>query len=224
MEVGGQRHAPARFTPGKETRYPLFRRLGGPQERSGRVRKYSSPPGFNPRTAQPVASRYTDWAIPAHTNAQIIRKICHKLSLHVSCSACFGECSPFSGRSRHKQIYRSICLKCGSRWRSRLRHCAGNQKGVHSIAGCVTGMFRWHNPSGRTVALESIQSLTERVPGIFNGVKGGRCLGLTTLPPSCVECSEIWEPQLPGNCWNCSKPVQGLLYSFYKVKASSIVL
>jgi hypothetical protein len=32
-----------RFTPGKETRYPLCRRLGGSQGRSGRVRKISPP-------------------------------------------------------------------------------------------------------------------------------------------------------------------------------------
>ena len=38
--VGGQRHAPAALPPG-ETRYPLYRRLGGPQGRSGRVRKIS---------------------------------------------------------------------------------------------------------------------------------------------------------------------------------------
>ena len=63
MGVGGQRHAPAALPAGK-TRYPLYRRLGGPQGRSGRVRKISPPPGFDPRTAQPVASRYTDWAIP----------------------------------------------------------------------------------------------------------------------------------------------------------------
>jgi hypothetical protein len=56
-----------RFTPGKETRYPLYRRLGGPQGRSGRVRKISPPPGLDPQTAQPVASLYTDCAIPAHT-------------------------------------------------------------------------------------------------------------------------------------------------------------
>ena len=49
------------------TRYLLYRRLGGPQGRSGQVRKISPPPpGFNPRTVQPVASRYTDWAIAAH--------------------------------------------------------------------------------------------------------------------------------------------------------------
>jgi hypothetical protein len=51
---------PGRFTPEKETRYPLYRRLGGPQGRSGRVRKISTPLGFDPRTVQPVASRYTD--------------------------------------------------------------------------------------------------------------------------------------------------------------------
>jgi hypothetical protein len=32
----------------------------GPQGRSGQVRKISPPPGFDPRTVQPVASRYTD--------------------------------------------------------------------------------------------------------------------------------------------------------------------
>jgi hypothetical protein len=59
--VGGQHHAPAALPPVK-TRYPLYRRLSGPQGRSGRVRKISPPPGFDPRTVQPVVSYYTDWA------------------------------------------------------------------------------------------------------------------------------------------------------------------
>jgi hypothetical protein len=42
--------------------YPLYRRLGGPQGRSRQVRKISPPPGFDPRTFQSVASRYTDYA------------------------------------------------------------------------------------------------------------------------------------------------------------------
>ena len=63
--MDGQRHAPAALPPGK-TRYPLYRRLGGPHGRSGRVGKISGLPEFDPRTVQPVASRYTDWAIPAH--------------------------------------------------------------------------------------------------------------------------------------------------------------
>jgi len=32
----------------------------------------------------------------------------------------------------------------------------------------------------------------------FLGGKGGRCVGLTTLPPSYADCLEIWEPQPPG--------------------------
>ena len=36
--------------------------------RSGRVRKISAPPGFHPRTVQPVASRYTDWVIEVKDN------------------------------------------------------------------------------------------------------------------------------------------------------------
>ena len=66
MGVGGHRHVPAALPPGM-TRYPLYRRLGGPYGRPGRVLKMSPPPGFDPRTVQVAASRYTDWAIPAHT-------------------------------------------------------------------------------------------------------------------------------------------------------------
>jgi hypothetical protein len=53
---------PGRFLPPGKTQYPLYRRLGGPQGRFRQVRKISPPPGFDPRTVQPVASRYTDWA------------------------------------------------------------------------------------------------------------------------------------------------------------------
>jgi hypothetical protein len=65
MGVGGQRHAQAALPPGMN-RYPLYRRLGGPQGLSGRVLKISPPPGFDPWTVQLVASLYTDYAIPVH--------------------------------------------------------------------------------------------------------------------------------------------------------------
>ena len=58
----GSASRPGRSLPPGKTRYPLYRRLGGPQGRSGQMRKISPPPGFDPRTVQPVASRYTDWA------------------------------------------------------------------------------------------------------------------------------------------------------------------
>jgi hypothetical protein len=67
MGVGGQRHAPAVLPTGR-TRYPLYRKLGGPQGRLGRVQNILPPPGFGPRTVQPVATGYTDCAIPVHKN------------------------------------------------------------------------------------------------------------------------------------------------------------
>ena len=54
--VCGQHHALADLPPGK-TQYPLHRRLDGPPDRCGKSRP---PLGFDPRTVQPVASRYTD--------------------------------------------------------------------------------------------------------------------------------------------------------------------
>jgi len=38
---------------------------------------------------------------------------------------------------------------------------------------------------------------------MFPGGKGGRCLGLTSLPHSCAECVEIWETQPPGTLRSC---------------------
>jgi len=53
-----------RFTTGKETRYPLYKRLSDLLSQSERFRKISSTPGFNPRTVQSVAIRYTDSHLP----------------------------------------------------------------------------------------------------------------------------------------------------------------
>jgi rRNA maturation protein Nop10 len=62
---------PGHFTPWN-TRYPSYRRLGGPQGWCGKMRKISTPSGFDPRTVQPLASRYTDWAISA-PNIKVVR-------------------------------------------------------------------------------------------------------------------------------------------------------
>jgi hypothetical protein len=56
---------PGRFTAGKEMWYISYRRLHGLQGRPGRVRKHSPQQRLDPRTVQPVASRCTDWAMPA---------------------------------------------------------------------------------------------------------------------------------------------------------------
>jgi hypothetical protein len=62
MEVSGKLHALTAFLPCKKPWYPLDRRLGGPQSRSGLSgeEKNSQPlPGFLPPIIQPVAQRYT---------------------------------------------------------------------------------------------------------------------------------------------------------------------
>ena len=49
----------------------------------------------------------------------------------------------------------------GTRWSSWLMHCATSRKVASSIPDGVIEFFHWHNPSGRTSALRSIQTLTE---------------------------------------------------------------
>jgi len=57
----GSASCPGRSLPPGKTWYPLYRRLGGPQGQSAEVWKILPPPGFNPRTVQPIASRYTNY-------------------------------------------------------------------------------------------------------------------------------------------------------------------
>jgi hypothetical protein len=57
----GKRHASATLPPGKTPWYPLYRRLGGPPGPVWTGAEILAPsPGFDSRTVQPVASRYTD--------------------------------------------------------------------------------------------------------------------------------------------------------------------
>jgi hypothetical protein len=89
--------------------------------------------------------------------------------------------------------------------------CATRRKVVGSIPDGVIGIFHWQNPSFRTMALGLTQPLTEMsTRNISWRGKGGRCVGLTNLPPSCAECLEIWDPQTPG----ILRPVMVLLYLF----------
>jgi hypothetical protein len=70
MGVGDKRHAPVVLPPGR-TRYPLYRTLGVPQGRSGRVRKSRSLSELDNPTVQVVASRYADWALPASRHCTV---------------------------------------------------------------------------------------------------------------------------------------------------------
>jgi hypothetical protein len=73
-----------------------------------------------------------------------------------------------------------------------------------SIPDGVIGFFHWLNPSGRTMALGSTQPLIEMSTRNVFWSKGGRCVGLTTLPHSRSDCLKIWETQPPGTLGACS--------------------
>ena len=75
----------------------------------------------------------------------------------------------------------------GHNW---LRHCATSRKVAGSIPDGVTGIFHWRVSSGRTMYGPEVDSVSNRneYHEFFLGGKGGRCVGLTTLPPSCADC------------------------------------
>jgi hypothetical protein len=52
-------------------------------------------------------------------------------------------------------------------------HSTTIRKVVGSISYEVVGFLNWSNSYSLTVALGSTQPLTERVPGMFMGIKGG---------------------------------------------------
>jgi hypothetical protein len=61
-------HAPASLIPGNSNRYPLDRRLNGPQSRYGRCELEKNPlllPGLETPVVDTAVSRYTNWASPA---------------------------------------------------------------------------------------------------------------------------------------------------------------
>jgi len=53
------------------------------------------------------------------------------------------------------------------------------------------------------MVLGSNQPLTEMNTRNISWGNGGQCIELTTLPPSCADFLEIWEPQPPGTLMAC---------------------
>jgi hypothetical protein len=96
--------------------------------------------------------------------------------------------SPINKNRTPNEFDLCTSFKGGTRWRSWLRQFDSRW---------------WHNPFGRTMTLGSTQPLTEMsTRSILLKGKSGRCVGLTTLPPSCADCLEIWELQPPLQAWN----------------------
>ena len=93
MRVGGQRHDPDALRLGK-TRHPMYRRLGGPQEGSGRVWKISAPNGI----------RSPD--LPTHCESQNLKlNEITNLMRHCAGFISAGSLYMFRASSSHHQEY-----------------------------------------------------------------------------------------------------------------------
>jgi hypothetical protein len=64
---------PGRFTTERKNRYSFYRKLAGPQDRSGWEWEVSLQPGFDPPTIKPASNRY-NYVIAAHERCPDIVK------------------------------------------------------------------------------------------------------------------------------------------------------
>ena len=77
-----------------------------------------------------------------------------------------------NSHNKTKKFTNVTIIYWGTLGRSWLRHCATNRKVAGSIPDGVIGLFHWHNPSGRTMALGLTQPPTEMsTRNISRGVK-----------------------------------------------------
>jgi hypothetical protein len=139
VRVGGQRHASDALPPGK-TRYPLYRRLGGLQGWSGRVRKISPPTRFDPRTVHPVAFRTTfKWRGYRHWHQW------ENINVYVRGQGAFywetTKTSVYYVKRHSAAVARSVvsdtgswaCFRCLSHWRSSLSFMPHVRKVQHML-------------------------------------------------------------------------------------------
>ena len=77
------------------------------------------------------------------------------------------------------------------------------QRGHIQIYFSLTQSFRPHYGPRVDSASNRNEYQEYFLGGGGEGGKGGRCVGLTTLPPSCADCREILEPQPPGTLRAC---------------------
>jgi len=79
------------------------------------------------------------------------------------------------------------------------------------------------------LAAQCLNQLRHRIPHrneyqeYFLGGKGGQCAGLTTLPPSCAGCFEIYEPQLTGTLRVCPGQYRNCFtFTFFSFLAKNV--
>ena len=81
----GQRHAPGALYPRERPGTNCTGDWVGPRTGLDRCGKYRPPPGFDPQTVRPIASRYTDYATRPTTQCVKVLKMYHEdMRMHFS--------------------------------------------------------------------------------------------------------------------------------------------
>ena len=97
------------------------------------------------------------------------------------------DCSTNTYRIRSWSRMDSAMTWMGTAVTQWLRFCATNRKVAGSIPAGVIGIFQSHKILPIALWPWDRHSVKQKwVPGAFPGGKGGRCVRLKTLPPSCA--------------------------------------
>jgi hypothetical protein len=107
---------------------------------------------------------------------------------------------PYEGRN----CVRHTDSSSGTRWGSRLGHCATNRMVAGSIPNRVTEMFIDLTFLAATRLWGHSVSNRKEYQGHMPENKGGRYVA-PTLSPSCADCLETWKPQPPGTPRTCRR-------------------
>ena len=117
-----------------------------------------------------MESKYAIHYLPSPGRNVFRQGIKIRMTQNLSCNL-----SPKRKEVKFKEIQ---TILGGTRWRIWLRHYATSRKVAGSIPDGDIGIFHWHNPSGRTMALGLTQPLTEMsTRNISWGVKAAGAYG-----------------------------------------------
>jgi len=132
MRVSGQHHTSTALPREKKRGTHCTEGHGGPQGRSGRVRKILPWLGFDPRTFQAVARHCTDWAVPADTKDSLSLNF-----IFVHTSTC-KVCKQYEGQFGYKVLLLLLVISAVSAIYYRYRY------NVHRLRyRCVHAHIPW---------------------------------------------------------------------------------
>jgi hypothetical protein len=120
--------------------------------------------------------------------------------------------------SCNRKCYDTHVLSWGTRWCSWLKHCPTSWK----VAGSISDWCHWNFSLTESFCPHyglGVISASDRneYQDYFMGGKGGRFIGLTSIPPSYAYCVEIWEPLTsePSGPLHACRRIDIVLFKFH---------